>query len=248
MSVTVATLGFPRIGPRRELKTALERYWSGKSDRAELLALAADLRARTAAPAVGRRPRAQQRLLALRPCARHQRHGRRDPHDLRLDRRTAGRGHLFRDGAGRPGRGRARRVRPRPSPRGRRPGRRDDQVVRHQLPLPDAGSVAGPDFPARLHQGDRRVRRGQGAGRRHPAGAAGARDLPETGQEQGRGLRPAQPAGRPAAGLRDGAEPAGAGRLGGCRSTSRAWSPTSPTPTARPCTGPTACWPARRRG
>lgn len=47
MSVTVATLGFPRIGPRRELKTALERYWSGKSDRAELLALAADLRART---------------------------------------------------------------------------------------------------------------------------------------------------------------------------------------------------------
>ncbi|MCX7587996.1 5-methyltetrahydropteroyltriglutamate--homocysteine S-methyltransferase [Phenylobacterium sp. 58.2.17] len=47
MSVTVATLGFPRIGPRRELKTALERYWSGKSDRAELLALAAELRART---------------------------------------------------------------------------------------------------------------------------------------------------------------------------------------------------------
>jgi 5-methyltetrahydropteroyltriglutamate--homocysteine methyltransferase len=47
MSVTVATLGFPRIGPRRELKTALERYWSGKSDRAELLALAADLRAKT---------------------------------------------------------------------------------------------------------------------------------------------------------------------------------------------------------
>ncbi len=47
MSVTVATLGFPRIGPRRELKTALERYWSGKSDRAELLTLAADLRART---------------------------------------------------------------------------------------------------------------------------------------------------------------------------------------------------------
>ncbi|MBA4012146.1 MAG: 5-methyltetrahydropteroyltriglutamate--homocysteine S-methyltransferase [Phenylobacterium sp.] len=47
MSVTVATLGFPRIGPGRELKTALERYWSGKSDRAELLALAADLRART---------------------------------------------------------------------------------------------------------------------------------------------------------------------------------------------------------
>ncbi len=31
MPVTIATLGFPRIGPRRELKFALERYWSGKS-------------------------------------------------------------------------------------------------------------------------------------------------------------------------------------------------------------------------
>jgi 5-methyltetrahydropteroyltriglutamate--homocysteine methyltransferase len=45
MSVSVATLGFPRIGPRRELKTALERYWSGKSDQAELLGTAAALRA-----------------------------------------------------------------------------------------------------------------------------------------------------------------------------------------------------------
>jgi 5-methyltetrahydropteroyltriglutamate--homocysteine methyltransferase len=47
VTVTVATLGFPRIGPRRELKTALERYWSGKSDAGELLATAAELRART---------------------------------------------------------------------------------------------------------------------------------------------------------------------------------------------------------
>ena len=47
MSVTVASLGFPRIGPRRELKTALERYWSGKSDRATLLAVAAELRSTT---------------------------------------------------------------------------------------------------------------------------------------------------------------------------------------------------------
>ncbi|MCR0981114.1 5-methyltetrahydropteroyltriglutamate--homocysteine S-methyltransferase [Roseomonas populi] len=46
MSVTVASLGFPRIGPRRELKTALERYWSGKSDGGVLLAAAADLRAK----------------------------------------------------------------------------------------------------------------------------------------------------------------------------------------------------------
>ena len=47
MIVTVASLGFPRIGPHRELKTALERYWSGRSDRATLLAAAADLRAKT---------------------------------------------------------------------------------------------------------------------------------------------------------------------------------------------------------
>ncbi|MDB5383892.1 MAG: metE [Rhodospirillales bacterium] len=47
MTVTVATLGFPRIGPRRELKMAQERYWSGKSDRAALLASAAELRAKT---------------------------------------------------------------------------------------------------------------------------------------------------------------------------------------------------------
>jgi 5-methyltetrahydropteroyltriglutamate--homocysteine methyltransferase len=45
MTVTVATLGFPRIGPRRELKTALERYWSGKTDRDALLRTAAALRA-----------------------------------------------------------------------------------------------------------------------------------------------------------------------------------------------------------
>jgi 5-methyltetrahydropteroyltriglutamate--homocysteine methyltransferase len=45
MPVTVATLGFPRIGPRRELKTALERYWSGGLDRETLLKTAADLRA-----------------------------------------------------------------------------------------------------------------------------------------------------------------------------------------------------------
>ena len=45
MNVSVATLGFPRIGPRRELKTALERYWSGKSDRTQLLSAAAALRA-----------------------------------------------------------------------------------------------------------------------------------------------------------------------------------------------------------
>ncbi len=46
MTATVATLGFPRIGPRRELKTALESHWAGRSDAGALLATAADLRAR----------------------------------------------------------------------------------------------------------------------------------------------------------------------------------------------------------
>lgn len=44
MTVTIATLGFPRIGPRRELKHALESFWSGKSGEAVLLEAAAGLR------------------------------------------------------------------------------------------------------------------------------------------------------------------------------------------------------------
>ncbi|QXQ07785.1 5-methyltetrahydropteroyltriglutamate--homocysteine S-methyltransferase [Sphingosinicellaceae bacterium] len=47
MSVTVANLGFPRIGPRRELKTAVEAYWAGRLDQAELLEQAKGLRAAT---------------------------------------------------------------------------------------------------------------------------------------------------------------------------------------------------------
>ncbi|WP_245454229.1 5-methyltetrahydropteroyltriglutamate--homocysteine S-methyltransferase [Aquabacter cavernae] len=44
-SIPIATLGTPRIGPRRELKTALESFWSGQSDEAALLKTAAGLRA-----------------------------------------------------------------------------------------------------------------------------------------------------------------------------------------------------------
>ncbi|TDR92974.1 5-methyltetrahydropteroyltriglutamate--homocysteine S-methyltransferase [Enterovirga rhinocerotis] len=44
-SVTVSTLGTPRIGPRRELKTALEGFWSGKIDEAALRETAMGLRA-----------------------------------------------------------------------------------------------------------------------------------------------------------------------------------------------------------
>jgi 5-methyltetrahydropteroyltriglutamate--homocysteine methyltransferase len=44
-TLPVATLGTPRIGPRRELKTALESYWAGKSDEATLREAASALRA-----------------------------------------------------------------------------------------------------------------------------------------------------------------------------------------------------------
>jgi 5-methyltetrahydropteroyltriglutamate--homocysteine methyltransferase len=44
-SLPVATLGTPRIGPRRELKIALESFWSGKSSETALLETAAGLRA-----------------------------------------------------------------------------------------------------------------------------------------------------------------------------------------------------------
>ncbi len=45
MSIIVSSLGFPRIGPGRELKMALERFWSGRADEQALLKDAAALRA-----------------------------------------------------------------------------------------------------------------------------------------------------------------------------------------------------------
>lgn len=39
-SVATAALGFPRMGPKRELKFALEKYWKGTIDRTELLGVA----------------------------------------------------------------------------------------------------------------------------------------------------------------------------------------------------------------
>ncbi|MCL6633303.1 MAG: hypothetical protein K6T63_11810, partial [Alicyclobacillus herbarius] len=41
-----ATLGLPRMGPRRELKRALEAYWSGKATEDHLQEIAKQLRAR----------------------------------------------------------------------------------------------------------------------------------------------------------------------------------------------------------
>lgn len=44
MTISIATLGYPRIGPRRELKHALEAYWAGKTSQTELLEAASGLR------------------------------------------------------------------------------------------------------------------------------------------------------------------------------------------------------------
>ena len=41
---TATTLGSPRIGPNRELKRAIESYWAGRTDRAQLESVAAGLR------------------------------------------------------------------------------------------------------------------------------------------------------------------------------------------------------------
>jgi 5-methyltetrahydropteroyltriglutamate--homocysteine methyltransferase len=45
--IGATVLGYPRIGPRRELKRATEGYWAGRVDRAALLATARESRANT---------------------------------------------------------------------------------------------------------------------------------------------------------------------------------------------------------
>ncbi len=44
MTVSTTVLGYPRIGPRRELKRATESYWAGRTSAADLLATAEELR------------------------------------------------------------------------------------------------------------------------------------------------------------------------------------------------------------
>lgn len=46
MTIRTHTLGFPRVGLRRELKKAQESYWAGNATRKELLAVGRELRAR----------------------------------------------------------------------------------------------------------------------------------------------------------------------------------------------------------
>ena len=44
--VLATNLGFPRIGPKRELKKAVESYWKGKSSQEELLEAGRAIRTR----------------------------------------------------------------------------------------------------------------------------------------------------------------------------------------------------------
>ena len=40
MKISTSTLGFPRMGPNRELKFALEKYWKGNIDATALMQVA----------------------------------------------------------------------------------------------------------------------------------------------------------------------------------------------------------------
>ena len=119
---TATILGSPRIGPNRELKRAVEGYWAGRIDRADSNRSPPRCAATPGSALAARRPRlrAGEHLLLLRPGARHRRLLGALPARVAdiaddLDRYfAAARGNDDVAAA------------------------RDDQVVRHQLPLPRA--------------------------------------------------------------------------------------------------------------
>ena len=154
-------LGFPRIGARRELKFALEAYWRGEIDDAALRRRrrASCARAHWAAAARRRaRLRHRRRLRLLRPRAQSRRAllGAL-PRALRLRSRRALTLAQYFELA----RGNARAA-----------GDGDDQVVRHQLPLPRAGARRRARASTAASSGCfDEVREAQRAG---PAGQAGA--------------------------------------------------------------------------
>jgi len=44
MTIKVNCIGYPRIGPKRELKTALEKYWKSEISESDLLKCASELK------------------------------------------------------------------------------------------------------------------------------------------------------------------------------------------------------------
>ena len=129
-----------------------------------------------------------------------------------------------------------------------RPAARDDQVVRHQLPLPRARAGAGHRVPRwRPTKPVDELVEARALGIAHPAGAGRPGHVPAPGHRHRAGLRRrstcstgcCRSTGRCSPGWRRPARR-------GCSSTSRAWSPTSTTPRSMPCARPTGA--GRRLG
>ena len=214
VSVIVSSLGFPRIGPRRELKHAVESYWAGKLDEQELLEQRAGSPHGRLGPPARRRchPDSQQRLLLLRPRARHRGHGRRDPRPVRLERRR---------------RSTSTPTSRSPAAAAGLPRARDDEVVRHQLPLPRPGTRGEPGS-SRLH----RPSRSTSTSRRRASASRPGRCC--SARSRSCGSRRPTATGRAARACSNRSFPStsscsGSSRPGpsGFRSTSRAWCSTS---------------------
>ncbi len=186
-------LGYPRLGADRALKRVTEAYWRGDATAGDLHSTAARIRRETwetlRAAGIDEVPCNDFSLYdhvldtAVLVGAVPPRHAvPADADDAELRRYFAmARGT---DGA---------------------PAARDDQVVRHQLPLPGPRDRAGHRLPARPAQAGERARRGARPGARRPAGAARPGHLPPAVQADGRctgRLRAALPPRRPARRLR----------------------------------------------
>ena len=157
---TATILGSPRIGPNRELKRAVEKYWAGRLDRGELESVAATLRRDTWESLARRRAGfgSGEYFLVLRPGARHRRAASvRCPPAVAgvaddLDRYfAAARGNDDDRAAG------------------------DDQVVRHQLPLHRSRDRPDTPFALESGQGARRIGRGPRTGDSRPGRSSSGR-------------------------------------------------------------------------
>ena len=156
-------LGMPRIGPRRELKRAVEGYWAGTTDADPPHRRGPDPAGRQLARAGrgGHREHPLQRLLPLRPGSRHHLPGRGRPAPLRPPGRPRRPRHLLRPGPGhhRPGAGEARVVAPLEMTKW-------FDTNYHYL-VPELGPTTA--FALVLDQAGRRVHRSPGPRHRHPA-------------------------------------------------------------------------------
>ena len=223
--------GFPRIGAQRELKLATEAYWAGSARATSCSRPRAPARRELEAPARRRdRPDPVERLLVLRPGARHDRAGRRGA-------RSATAGTARATSTSTP----TSRWRAAARRRRRRDRDGDDEVVRHQLPLHRPRARARHEVQAVLAQAVRPVPGGEGARDRDQAGPdrpahascsrASAPARSSTGSScSTRSSRCTRRCSRSSAG----SAPSGS------RSTSRCWSRTARPPSSRRSSAPTS--------